>query len=223
MTHLKREVAPTSWTIARKEGTFTTKPHPGAHPQAQALPVGTLLKQLNYAKTTKEAKKIINQRALSVDARPVSDHHFSVGFMDLISVADTHFRCTLDRKGRLHFKDVPKTEQNKKISKIIGKHPLKKGKTQFNLSDGRNIITDNKDHKVGDSVMLELPGQKITAHYPLKEGSTAFLLGGRHKGAIITIKEIDGNTIKGTMEKEPVETLKQFTFVIGKDKPALTL
>ena len=58
---------------------------------------------------------------------------------------------------------VNEKESSLKLCKIKGKN-LMKGKINLNLHDGRNIITDNKEIKVGDSVLIELPAQKINQH-----------------------------------------------------------
>ena len=42
--HLKRLVAPRSWSIARKEKTWTTKPMPGKHSLEGAIPISTILR-----------------------------------------------------------------------------------------------------------------------------------------------------------------------------------
>ena len=43
-SHLKRLVAPRSWSITRKERTWTTKPMPGKHSLEGAIPISTILR-----------------------------------------------------------------------------------------------------------------------------------------------------------------------------------
>ena len=222
--HLKSYAAPKSWTLLRKITKWILRPQPGKHPLEQSLPVGLLLKQVGVAQTTREAKKIVNNKSVIVDGKAVTDVHQGVGFMDVIQIKpNISLRCTLDEKGRLKFDKVPEAEVNKKICRIANKTSTKGGKTQLNLSDGRNILSDKTEYKSGDSILLELPEQKITAHFPLEKGNTAFLTSGKHTGIIVTIDDIQGNRIWCTTGKEKIETLKQFAFVIGKDKPALKL
>jgi len=222
MRHLKSYAAPKSWTLLRKIRKWVLKPLPGAHPLDKALPIGVLLKQVGVADTTKEARKIINQRAVLVDGIPVKDVHFATGFMDGITIKpDIILRGTLDEKGRLKFVPVP--EVSKKISKIIGKTSAKGGKVQLNLSDGRNVLVDKGSHKTGDSLLFDVPSQKIVDTIPLDKGVTVFLVGGKHTGTVGIVAEIQKERIWITKDKEKLETLKKFAFVIGKDKPLLKL
>jgi small subunit ribosomal protein S4e len=222
--HLKSYAAPKSWTLLRKIHKWILRPMHGKHPLEQSLPAGLLLKQLGTAQTTREAKKIVNSKAVIVDGKAITNVHQSVGFMDSIQIKpNIALRCTLDEKGRLKFNSIPASELDKKICRITGKRTVKGGKIQLNLSDGRNILSDKKEYKVGDSVLIELPSQKIAGHFELAKGNTAFLTSGKHTGTTGTIEDIQGERIWCTAGKEKIETLKQFAFVIGKDKPALKL
>ncbi len=222
--HLKAYAAPKSWTLLRKITKWILRPQPGKHPLLQSLPVGLLLKQLGAAQTTREAKKIVNNKAVLVDGKIIKDIHQGVGFMDTIQVKpNITLRCTLDEKGKLKFTTITAGELNKKICRITGKHTVPGGKTQLNLSDGRNILSDKKEYAVGDSLLIETPEQKIAGHFTLANGSTAFLTGGKHTGVIGTIDDIQGERIWCTAGKEKIETLKRFAYVIGTDKPAVKL
>jgi small subunit ribosomal protein S4e len=221
--HLKAYAAPKSWTILRKVNKWTLRPKSGAHPLDRSLPIGTLLKQTKHAKTTKEAKYIVNQKAVSVDGKLVRDIHASCGFMDVIAVKDNApIRCTIDKKGRLSFVNSPKGEENKKICRVTGKRTIKEGKIQYSLLGGRSIISKEK-YNVGDSLIIEVPSQKILAHYPMEKGHTAFLLGGSHIGNFVTIDKIEGEKIFCTKDKEKIETAKKIALIVGKNKPELQL
>ena len=222
--HLKAYAAPKSWTLLRKVTKWILRPQPGKHPLLQSLPVGLLLKQLGAAQTTREAKKIVNNKAVLVDGKIIKDIHQGVGFMDTIQVKpNITLRCTLDEKGKLQFTTITAGELTKKVCSITGKQTVPGGKTQLNLSDGRNILSDKKEYNVGDSLLIEVPEQKIAGHFTLANGSTAFLTGGKHTGVIGTIDDIQGDRIWCTAGKEKIETLKRFAYVIGTDKPAVKL
>ena len=222
--HLKAYAAPKSWTLLRKISKWILRPAPGKHPLKQSLPAGILLKQLGVAQTTREAKKIINNKAVLVDGKIIEDIHQGVGFMDTIQVKpNITLRCTLDEKGKLKFITITAAELNKKICRITGKRTIPGGKTQLNLSDGRNILSDKKEYNVGDSLLIELPAQKIAGHFTLARGSTAFLTSGKHTGITGTIEDIQGDRIWCTANKEKIETHKQFAFVIGNNKPEIKL
>ena len=57
--HLKRNSAPTSWPIKRKNITFIAKPKPGSHKSKYVTSVLVLLRDvLKYSETSKETKLI---------------------------------------------------------------------------------------------------------------------------------------------------------------------
>lgn len=224
MSHTKSYTAPRSWNVLRKHNTFLTNPAPGAHPHEYSLPLTLVLRQLNLAQTVREIKSILRDKLVEVDGKPITDHHFTVGIFDTILIKpDTTLRCTIDTKGRLVFKPCNKDELNKKICKIIGKQTTTGGKIQLSLSSGRTILADNKDYTVGDSLVIELPSQKIIEHIKLAKGNTVFLIGGSHTGNTATISSIEGNRIFLDLNKEAVETRKQLAFVVGTTKPTITL
>ncbi|VVB80915.1 30S ribosomal protein S4e [uncultured archaeon] len=222
--HLKSYAAPKSWTILRKVNKWILRPQPGAHELERSLPIGLLLKQLGCAQIKKESKKIINDKAVMIDGKIIKDIHFGIGFMDTVSIKpNTNLRCTLDQKGRLKFINIPESETNKKICRINNKTTNRKGKSQLNLSDGRNLLVEKKEYATGDSILIELPSQKIIEHFPLAKGNTAFITSGRHIGTIGTIQEIKENKVWCSKDKEKVETLSKFAFVVGKNTPAIKL
>jgi small subunit ribosomal protein S4e len=222
--HLKAYNAPKSWTIPRKTTKWVIRPDAGAHPLGRALPIALLLKQLKIAATGREAKKILNEKVVMIDGAIVTDPHSATGFMDAIQIKPGFaLRCTLDEKGRLKFIDIPEAELGKKVCKIIGKRTLKGNKIQLNLSTGRNILAEKNDYAVGDSLLIDIPSQKISGHYPLAKGHTAFMTSGKHTGQMGVIDHIEGNRLWFTKGKEKFETLKQVAFVVGKDKPAVKL
>ena len=98
-----------------------------------------------------------------------------------------------------------------------------KGKIQINLNDGRTILTEKKDFKVGDSVLIELPSQKIKQTIKLEKGSLVYLTGGKHIGEIGVIEEFKDNIIVYKRNNQKHETLKKYALVVGKNKPLISL
>lgn len=223
--HLKSIVAPKSWTLLRKETKYITRPSPGAHSLARSLPVGLLLKQLGYAQTTREAKKILNEKNVFVDGKVVKDRHFGVGFMDVVQLKDAkkNLRVSLDMKGRLIFIDIAEAESGKKVCRIEGKTVVKGGKLQLNLSDGRNVLVDKDAYAVGDSIVLQVPEQKVASHIALEKDTVVFLMAGRHLGKIGVVDNIEGDRLWFTADGEKCETLKKFGFAVGKEKAVVKL
>lgn len=224
--HLKKYTAPTSWPITRKDTVYITKPAPGPHSHAISMSIDLILRTLGYAKTKREITKIMNTKEIIVDGKKVTDPKFPAGLFDTLSIPATnqHLRITLDAKGRLKMLPIQKNETNKKITKITGKTILAKGKTQLNLSDSRNIITAEKNYQVGDTLLIEVPSQKIQEHFKLQPGMLIYLVDGKHTGDIGVLEEIKNNTITYTNNsKQKVQTLKEYAYVIGKEKPIIQI
>src|SRR3989442_8805982 len=101
--HLKRLNAPPAMRVSRKNFYWVAKPHPGAHPLQRSVALIVLVRDhLALAQTSREAKAIIGGREMKVDGRVVTDPHFSVGLMDVVSVEKTgaFYRMLLDYRGR---------------------------------------------------------------------------------------------------------------------------
>ena len=146
-SHLKRLVAPRSWSIARKEGTWTTKPMPGKHSLEGAIPISTILRDyLNVCDNNREAKIIINDGAVMIDQRIVRKPKTAVGLMDVISIPlmKIHMRAMLDGRGRIRFVPIKATEAKWKLLRVENMTIVKGGKTQLNLHDGTNILSEEK-------------------------------------------------------------------------------
>lgn len=222
--HLKAYAAPKSWTILRKVTKWIVRPNPGAHEMRRSMPIGLLLRQLKLAKAEREVRHILGQGAVLVDGKKVFDRHFSVGFMDVIKVgAETTVRCMIDKKGRLVFLPIGKDEEHKKVSRIVRKQTVPGGKVQLTLSDGRNLLKDKASEAVGDALVMNVPDQKVLDHIALKKGVTVMLMGGRHMGVVGQLESIDGAKIVCKSGSETFETLKEFAFIVGKEKPAVTV
>ncbi len=218
--HLKRNVANKSWILLRKENKYVIKPSAGKHKIKDCVPLGYLLKNLGFVQTTKEAKKLLLLNNVLVDKKKVMEIKYPIGFMDVISVNDKNLRCAFDNKGRICFIDIDEADSNKKICKILEKSKVKQGKTQLNLSDGRNILVDKDEFKVGDSIVLELPSQKIIKNLSFNTGALILLTGGKHIGSTGFIEKILPKHILFKDEKgNKFPTLKKYGFVIGTNKP----
>ena len=225
--HLKRLVAPKSWKIKRKGITFVTRPNPGMHSKKNSTSINVVLRDmLNYAKTTRDVNVILSKGDILVDGKQIKDHKFAVGLMDLIETPKTKecFRILLDKKGKISIIKIKQEERKIKLCKIVGKSVIKKGKIQINLNDGRNIIIDKNNYNTGDTLVIEVPEQKIKEHLKFEKGVCVYLSGGKHKGESGIVDEIKNNIIKVKSESgEVFETSKKFAFVTGKDKPIITL
>ena len=225
--HLKRLVAPRSWSIARKERTWTTKPMPGKHSLEGAIPISTILRDyLNVCDNNREAKIIINDGAVMIDQRVVRKPKTAVGLMDIISIPlmKMHMRTMLDDHGRIQFVPIKATEAKWKLLRIEGKTTIKGGKTQLNLHDGTNILSEEKV-KTGDVIQVSLPGFEIKKVLEFKKGAQTLITGGAHVGSIskITGLEVTRSTKPNLVIYKNFQTIKPYSFVVGDKKAMIAL
>jgi len=224
--HLKRLTVPASWDIPRKKTVFVTRPAPGPHRREFSIPLSTLLKEnLPLFPTQKLLKHAMNNKHILIDNKTAHHPRASPGVMDTLSfpILNKYYRLTINKKGKLALIEIPQQESALKIVKIINKRVLEKDTLQLNLSDGRNLLTKNKTYATGDSLLLELPGQKIIEHYPLAPNSRIFVFKGKHTGQDGVIKEIKQDKVIFTHGTEEDETKKEFIFVTGRTTHAITI
>jgi small subunit ribosomal protein S4e len=223
--HLKRIAAPKTWVINRKSNVFVLRPNSGSHPLKMGLALGVVMRDmLKLAATMDEVRKILSSKEVLVDGKRKKDHRCIVGLFDVISfpTMKKNFRVLLDSKMRLVVKEVSDVESLIKPCKIVGKTVLHGGKIQFNLFDGKNIISSEKA-KVGDTFLLTLPKLEVKETLPLIAGATIFLTGGKHSADVGVLKEIIGKEASYTMDKKNIETSKKHIFVIGKKESKINV
>jgi len=224
--HLKKYMAPQTWPITRKDTVYITKPSPGPHNLHTSMTLDLILRTLKYAKTKREIRKILANNEILIDGRRVQESTFPAGIFDTITfkTLNKHYRIIFDQQGKLSLLPINEEETKTKITKIIGKSIQNKGLLQLNLSDGRNILTKEKNYAVGDTLLIETPSNKIQKHVKLEPGALIYLIDGKHLSDIGTVKTIEQKTITytSTTNKE-VQTLKKYAYAVGKDKPLITL
>jgi len=224
--HLKRISAPKTWQIARKETTYITRPNPGPHNLETSMPLSLILKDLlGFANTTRDAKNILANKTVLVDGKRRLDIKYPAGLFDVIEFRDTqdYYRVIMNEKEKIDIVKIGKEEANMKPAKIVGKTKIKT-KIQLQLYDGKNILIDKNEYNTGDSLVISLPELKIIKVLKFEKGKTIFLSGGKNIGSIGVIVDILGNNITYKNDKnETFETLKKYAFIIGEDKPIITI
>ena len=224
--HLKRIAAPKTWSIDRKEYTFTIKPNPGPHSTKYSLPLGIILRDvLGYTATLREAKKLLNNNQVLVDGKRKKDTHLALGLFDVLTFSDLkeNWRVLYDTKGRIILKKIKAEEGKLKPCKIINKTRLSKN-IQLNLHDGKNILADlDYKGKVGDTILIELPAQKIKEIIELKKDAFVFITQGKRSGDSGVLEELKDKQAIYQKDKQKIETTKKYLFVLGNKKPIITL
>ena len=115
-----------------------------------------------------------------------------------------------------------------------GKTTVAKGHIQLHLHDGRNILLPSENPKakpkeayqVGDSLLIQLPTQKILDHISLKEGIIAVITGGDNTGFVGKLMKIDSETKLGTLQsaqEKTILTAMRYVFPVGQDAPLISI
>ncbi|MFH1409842.1 MAG: 30S ribosomal protein S4e [Nanoarchaeota archaeon] len=219
--HLKRLAAPKTWLIKRKGITFSVRPRPGAHSFAMGMPLSIILRDvMGIAKTEKEVKHILQKNDIKVDGKRRKDHRFIIGLMDSIQIEKKDLMMVLNQRGKLVL--IENKTPGQKLCRITGKH-LVKGKIQLGFHDGNTLFTENKDIKVGDTLLVSIPDREIKEHLQLKEKAQVYLVGGSHIGDVGTIEDITGNLIVCKTKETTYMTQKRYAFIVGGEKPLLVM
>ena len=225
MAHLKRYSMPGSWPLQKKERVYVGSPLPGPHGKNDCITVGIILRDmLKHTESIRETKKLVKQAKIFVDKKPRKEQNFPVGLMDVVEIPEVgeFFRMNINKNG-LFLEKIKQDETNRKICKITKKTTVSGGKCQLNLHDGRCIIVENpKTYKVGDSLTINLPDQKILKHLKLEKNASALVINGRNVGTTGKIKEIkerkfmqEKASVTLDIKGKIIETLKDYVMVIG--------
>ena len=182
---------------------------------------------LKICRSSREVKFIISKGLVKVDGKIRKDKNFPVGLMDIVTVKDKNYRILFSTKGKLTFVEVSAAESKLKPKKIIGKTSIKGKKLQINLFDGTNVLSDKKDWKTYDTLIFS--EGKLKEKVDFEKGAVVYITGGKQVGKAGILKSVEESKslqpkkIVFSDGKTDFETLKDFAFVIGKDKPMITL
>lgn len=227
--HMKRLTTPTNIPVPRKSQVWIAKSSPGAHPTNRSVPLVVLMRDmLGCCDTSREARRIIGERKILIDGKPARDYKVPIGLMDVVSIPETkeNFRLLIDNNGKFQLIRISDDEAKWKLSRIENKTTLKKGMTQLNLHDGRNVLVDKGSYNTGTVLKLEIPSQKILESFELKPGNKAYLIGGSHIGQLCEIEayEKTRNPKPNLLKfKEGFSTIKPYVFVIGGKTPLISV
>lgn len=235
MAHMKRIVAPGSWSIERKVSTYSPAISPGPH-NAGALPIAIWMRDhMGLARNMKEVKQILHDRQVVVNGRICNDPHIGIGVFDIISfpAIGKHYIMLLDKRGRFASSEVDAEAAKIRLSKIRTKTTLSGGKVQLNLLFGANLIADNS-YRPKDTVVLKLGVDgdsrfEITDHFPYAVGNVAMIVGGQHSGRVARIREVipvQGSvpnrvSLEELSTGEIFETIEPYIFMVGREEAAL--
>lgn len=181
------------WPVAKKGTKYVAK---SSHNNSNSVPLAVLMRDvLKLVRTTKELKKVLNEKQIKVSGKEIRDTNYPIGLFDMITAGDKTFRVILG--GNKKFKMEESKDDGTKVIKIVGKKNLGKRGIQFNLMDGRNVLSNEKAN-VGDSVIYNYNDAKISKIIKMDKGSEGFVIKGKHagvRGKIVDIVEQGGKKI----------------------------
>jgi small subunit ribosomal protein S4e len=227
----KRASLPKTRQVLRKKHTWAIRPIPGPHGKKMALPLGEIIRdKLGLAGNRQETKTILGTKNVWVDEKVRTDSRFPVGLFDIVrfGTENKRYRVVFDSKERLQLREMDSKEKAVKVCRIVAKKILGKDSVQLTTHDGRTFIEKEKTGlRAGDSLVIELPSQKILETIALEKGKTGYIFSGIHAGSsgkIVSLSE-------GTMRKdalvemqtaaETVQALRGNIIVIGNKEPAI--
>jgi len=215
MSHLKRQVVPKEWPIERKGSVYVVRPRAGIN---NGLPLLVALREImGIVQNRKEAKQVVHMRQILLNEKPVTDEKSKILLFDTLSILPLKkfYRLELAENGKFEFKEIKENEANRKVAKIINKKMLKGKKTQLNLLDGRNFLSEMKCN-INDSIAINLKEGKIDKCLALKDGAKIVIFEGKHageKGEIINL-DLEEKTAKVNVDdKEENILIKQLMVV----------
>ncbi|MEM2856211.1 MAG: 30S ribosomal protein S4e [Candidatus Nitrosocaldaceae archaeon] len=208
-TYLKVQKAPPFWAISRKTHRFVLKPSAGPYPLMESYPLGVLLRDIiRVVNTMREARAILIEGRVYVDGKKRYDEHFPVGLMNVVSidVINKHYRLVTGEGVLLTPIEISENEHKLKICKIKNKVTIKGNKIQYGLHDGRSIL-DGINAKVNDSLLIEVPEQKVIDILKFEKGANVIITRGDNTGKLGFVEEIKDGTF--TLPKRAVVVIDE--------------
>jgi small subunit ribosomal protein S4e len=236
--HLKRLASPSFWPIHRKESAWVPKPDPGAHTSAQCLPLELVVRdELALARNRREVGSVLAGGKVRVDGRPRRARNYPTGLMDVVEFTDanTSYRVLPIAGKGLSLVKIPKEEAKFKLCKVLRKGLAPGGRVHYGTHDGRTITvapTESQTalYSTNDTLRVSIPTQRVLSQIKFEKGNLAIVIAGRNLGKSGKIMELQPGTATRpamvTLEDsagKKFETMVDYTFVVGTDKPAIKL
>lgn len=221
--------APELMKLARKgRSRYTFAPSPGPHAADKCMTLGFVLRDiLGVAANAREVRELMNSRMVKVDGIVRRDPGFPLGTMDILTVGNDSWRILPGRRG-YYLQLLGREESSTKLLQVTGK-TFVKGRLQLNFHDGRNMLVENDVYKTGDVVVFDVAEKKLKGHVQFKRGALGLVTDGKLRGTagrvedILLVRGITPNKVVLKADGRTVETLKDYIFVIGQEKPLVTL
>ncbi len=228
---LKRQMAPQFWGITRKDKRFVVTVRPGAHSKHRSIPSAVFLRDtLGLVSSLREAKTSIYSGNVTIDGIKRKSLHHGIGLMDIVELANVEdiYRLVPIDGTILKPVKIGADEKDKKLCKVTSKSTIRGGRMQIGFHDGRSLLSDEKV-SIGDSCLMQVPGQKILEVIKLEKGAHAIVTRGINAGQVGTITEVRKGTFvlprMATMRlgEREIEIPTDILLAVGRDKPAIQI
>lgn len=216
--YMKRLAMPKTWPLPKKGCKYVMKPLAGKSINF-CMPVTIILRELlGIAKTSREVKRIIQDKGVLVNNKVINDKAYPIAFFDVISLPkiNKYYRINLNETGKLCLEELNEKNAFKKYYKIISKTAIKKNRIQINFQDGNLIAEKNFGGKVNDCVVMDMQTKKIIKILPFEEKQFVVIIGGKHVGEEGIIEKIEDNAITVKTKSGKLKTIKKNLFICEK-------
>ena len=230
----KRLSASRALFASRKTSKWIIATKPGAHAKGNSVPLGFALREiLNFAENAKETKMLLNSGKVLVDGKIRKGRNMPLGIFDVVELPEIEkrYRVLFDSRGRIMLKEISAKGKLQKLCRVVGKHATKGNRMQIATNDGRSIAASPADaFSLNDSLLIELPSQKISAKFRMEKNALVYIISGKHVNEHAKILDVGERTMKRPklvmLENEngnKFSTLAENVFVIGVEKPAIEM
>lgn len=173
------------------------------------MPLNLVLRDLlKIALTRKEVRIMLHNKDILVDGIVMTSEKFPVGLFDVLSIPKIkkNYRLIVNELRRIDLEEIADADTKTMVCKVIGKKSLTDKKTQINLFNGRNVLSEMKV-KTNDSVVIDLAKGSVLKHLALKEGAKIFVIGGSHLGQKGTVEKMEETQaiVKSSGESFPLK------------------
>ena len=136
---------------------------------------------------------ILRQKLVNVDGRARVDPKYPVGFQDVVEIPKTgeRFRMLYDVKGRFTLVKIQEAEAKLKLVKVTDVHTTTGRIPVVVTHDGRRLRYASPKIRIGDTLVLEIEGQKVQQVLAQRVGKIAMVTGGANRGRIGSIVSLE--------------------------------
>lgn len=201
--HINRKNTGRFWPIPKKGTKYVAV---STHNRKSSMPLSVVMRDIfKLVKNVKELKKLLNEGKIKINGKEIREVKYPIGLFDILNFNTKNYRSNFNGK-KTFFEEVKIEEAYTKIIKIIGKNKLKNNVIQFNLMDGRNIISNEKA-EINDSILYDFNSKKIKKIIKMEKGGHGFVVKGKHsgeKGKILDIVNVGGKELAVIDDKKKI-------------------